>query len=306
MSTSPPPPPPPSLLPLFLYVAGGLVAATLLQVLVVLPFVGFEVSKVATLLTAPQAFPHARVAILLAQGVSAVCIFIAAPWLFLKLHARRKVSSLSPRRPVPPLALGLAALVTVVALPANAFFIEWNEGIRLPGVLEGLERWARTQEDTLAELTVYLTQFDNGGEFALALLVIAVVPAFGEELLFRGLLQNGLLRRLGNPHVAIWLAALIFSFFHFQFYGLLPRMLLGALFGYLYYWSGHLWTAIVAHFCNNAFTLAMLYFYQQGWIGLNPEDPQSTPLLYSLASAGLVGGLLYAFYRQFAPPILRT
>src|SRR5690554_5832087 len=108
-----------------------------------------------------------------------------------------------------------------------------------------------------------MTRFDNAGDFILALIVIGLIPAVGEELLFRGLVQNQIGAITKNIHVAIWLAAFLFSTFHFQFYGFVPRMFLGVLFGYLYYWSGNLFIAMLAHFINNGLTLILLYMYQQ-------------------------------------------
>ncbi|MGB3619551.1 MAG: CPBP family intramembrane glutamic endopeptidase [Catalinimonas sp.] len=281
-----------------LYVVFGLLAATVLQMLIVLPLVDWEVARVADITTAPETMPGGRWTLLVVQGVSAACIFLLAPWLYLKQHERRKVSSLSPRS-VPPEALLLAAAVTIVALPANAFFIEWNEAIRLPPAVEA---WARGQEDSRAVLTEYLTTFAGPGQLLLALVVIAVVPALGEELLFRGLLQPQLARRVG-PHVSIWLVALIFSAFHFQPYGLVPRTLLGALFGYLYYWSGNLWAPITAHFANNAFTLLMVYLYRSGVSDLDLESSDGTPLLYSALSLGLVVAGLFYFRKTVSPRV---
>jgi membrane protease YdiL (CAAX protease family) len=124
-------------------------------------------------------------------------------------------------------------------------------------------------------------------EFLAAIVILAIVPAIGEELLFRGILQNKIEMLSKNKHIAIWITAFIFSFIHFQFYGFVPRLLLGALFGYLYIWSGNLTIPILAHFINNGFTLLLLY------AGVNFE--MSVPMEITILSFILVISFLYIF-----------
>ena len=114
--------------------------------------------------------------------------------------------------------------------------------------------------------------------------MIGVLPAIGEEVLFRGVLQRKLTEHWVNPHLAIWVAAALFSAIHVQFYGFLPRLLLGALFGYLYYWSGSLLIAIFAHFVNNGVMVLMLYLYQRKLVDYNIEDNESVPWTAALVS----------------------
>jgi membrane protease YdiL (CAAX protease family) len=132
----------------------------------------------------------------------------------------------------------------------------------------------------------------------LAVVVIAVLPAIGEELVFRGIIQRELFRGTNNIHVAIWISAAIFSAIHIQFYGFVPRMLLGALFGYLYYWSGNLWMPIIAHFINNGFTVVAMYLYQQGSVKMDIENAEAAPWSSVLFSAVITTALLY-FFKKF-------
>ena len=90
---------------------------------------------------------------------------------------------------------------------------------------------------------------------------MAILPAIGEELLFRGVFQRLLTEWTRNIHWGIILAALLFSFFHFEFYGFLPRFLLGVFFGYLFVWTSSIWVPILAHFTNN-FIIVVYSFYQ--------------------------------------------
>ena len=94
--------------------------------------------------------------------------------------------------------------------------------------------------------------------------LIAFIPAMGEELFFRGALQ-GALRDWKGIKTAIWITAIVFSAIHLQFYGFVPRMLLGAFFGYLIFWSNSIWPAVLAHFVNNVMAVIFYYFKYNGY-----------------------------------------
>lgn len=195
----------------------------------------------------------------------------------------------------------LVILSTLAFMIVNSQVIEWNAEINLPDTIES---WARAQEDYLQELTEYLTTFPHAGYFAAAFLIIAVLPAVGEELFFRGLMQPIWAKILKNPHAAIWLTAALFSAIHFQFYGFFPRMLLGALFGYFYYWSGNLWMPILGHLINNGLSLSMYYSYQQGVTETNLAEPEAVS--FSMIAVFLVVGILvtyrlWRFYQNRQP-----
>ena len=180
----------------------------------------------------------------------------------------------------------------------NAPFIEWNQNLVLPESLAGIEKVLRELEDTLAKTSEFITEFSSLGQLLIGIIVIAIIPGIGEELVFRGLVQNHMFRISKNIHVAIWVSALLFSLFHMQFYGLIPRMLLGALFGYLYYFSGNIIYPMVAHFFNNGFTLLMLYFYNQGMVEYNIDETDVLPWPQVAISAVLTFGLIYIFQKK--------
>jgi membrane protease YdiL (CAAX protease family) len=126
---------------------------------------------------------------------------------------------------------------------------------------------------------------------------MGILTGMGEELLFRGAVQRKFMDWLGNHHVAIWVAAAIFSAVHMQFYGFIPRMLLAALFGYLYYWSGNLWIPIIAHASNNTITILAMYFTKNmKEAKALVESNDIMPLPYVLISFMLTVGILYYFY----------
>ncbi|GAB4018651.1 CPBP family intramembrane metalloprotease [Spirosoma sp. KCTC 42546] len=198
--------------------------------------------------------------------------------------------------------LGLVVLIVIAFMPFDGLVIEWNQHLHLPETLAPLEKWMRDQEQKLAGLTKSLTTFKTTGQLLVAIIVIAIIPAIGEETLFRGILQRNFSYWTGNPHVGIWLAAALFSAIHVQFLGFFPRMLLGALFGYLYLWSGNLWVSILAHFVNNGFTVLMVYLHQREMTSVDIESTESVPVLGSLVALVVTTGLLYYFKKVNSEP----
>lgn len=163
----------------------------------------------------------------------------------------------------------LVVLVWILALPAMNYIVEWNQNIELPLFLQGAEETLREMEDSAAETTSQLLSAQSWPVMLLMLLVVGLLPALGEEIFFRsGLLGT---MRLGgvNKHVAIWVSAIIFSAIHFQFFGFVPRMLLGAWFGYLMVWSGEVWTPIIAHALNNGSIVLLTFLANQHQVNNN-------------------------------------
>jgi membrane protease YdiL (CAAX protease family) len=151
-----------------------------------------------------------------------------------------------------------------------------------------LPEWARSMEAETANAISSLLLTDTSFEFLFNVLIIAVVPAIGEELIFRGIIQKQFEKHFNSAIVAIWLAAFIFSAFHFQFEGFLPRFVLGALLGYLYYWSGNLWVPIIAHFMNNFLQILAQYLFQNEMSDIDLESVEMSPIWQWLPSLVLV------------------
>ena len=168
------------------------------------------------------------------------------------------------------------------------------------GATTGLEQWMRDSEENAKVLTESLLKMDSFGLLLSNMIVIAILPAIGEELFFRGTIQQLIQRSSKNPHIAIWVTAFLFSALHMQFLGFIPRMLLGALFGYLFYWSGNLWLPIIGHFINNGFAVMATYMIQQNKIGNQIETVGALEGQTTLAvgSGLIVCGMLYTYYKQ--------
>jgi len=185
-----------------------------------------------------------------------------------------------------------------IALPFINWMVDMNEMMKLPPFLKGMEDWMKSSEEQASKLTEVFMKMPTPGAFAFNLLMIAVLPAIGEEFLFRGLLQRLLNEWTRNIHLAIFISAFFFSAMHMQFYGFLPRMMLGMLFGYLFYWSGSLWVPVWAHLINNGAVVIVAYLCQLGVINGDYENFGTTDNVFLiLGSALLVGGCLWIIHR---------
>lgn len=242
-------------------------------------------------------YPNMYDAVMALQTFSTPIPFIAASFFFWIVIEKQTLNSFSFQE-VKPIVFLLVALLIIIFMFFDALIIEWNQGIVFPESLKGIEKWMKKSEESAGELTKFLTDFKTPSQLIVAMIVVAVLAGVSEELLFRGVLQNITLRASGNPHVAIWFAAFVFSFIHFQFYGFFPRMLLGALFGYLYYWTKNIWVPIFAHFVNNGFTLLMAYLYSTKAVEVNIEDTKSVPLTMALGSLLLTALILRWFWMK--------
>lgn len=263
-----------------------------------LPFYDGGMVALAESIQPPLEDPALKIPLYIIQGCATFVGLIVAPWVYLKRRGGTLGEMLSPERIewIPSL---LTVFVVIIFMAVNSVFIEWNANFDFPEFASDFERWAKEREDTAAGMTKFLTNFGSTGELVVALVVIAVLPAIGEEIVFRGLIQNELHQATKNIHISIWFAAILFSTIHFQFFGFVPRLLLGALFGYLYYWSGSLLLAILAHFVNNGVSVVALYLYQQGAFSFDVESPESQPASIVILSAALTAALLYYFYKYY-------
>ena len=162
----------------------------------------------------------------------------------------------------------LAVVIMVCAVPGINLLADLNSRVELPKSLEFIEQILKSQEEAAAALTERFLQADTIGGLLINIGLMALLPALSEELSFRGTLQQIISKDQSGKaqstkvHLAIWITAFIFSAIHMQFYGFVPRMLLGAMFGYVFVWSGSLWVPITMHFVNNG--LAVLVYYLMG------------------------------------------
>lgn len=194
------------------------------------------------------------------QFFNSIGLFVIPPFLYVLYIKEKPLDFLNLKKSVHIRTIIFLALIYVISIPAMEWLITFNSKLDLPDSLIQLEQWMKAAEERAAEVTKAFLVMNGIGDLVINLIIIAIIPAIGEELLFRGILQRQINLWSKNGHLAVWLAAFIFSAIHLQFYGFLPRLILGALFGYFYLWSNNLWVPIIAHFINNASAVMISYY----------------------------------------------
>ena len=240
------------------------------------------------------------------QLIQTAALFLLPPFLMAFLWAKQPLEWLKLKSETRGYGLW-AIFLMLIALPAINLVGYFNQQMSLPAFLEPLEQWMKTSEESAARLTEQFLNVSTCGGLIINILLMALLPAVAEELTFRGGLQNlfevkdETLKKKGNRvHIAIWCTAILFSAIHMQFYGFLPRMLMGALFGYALVWTGSLWIPILMHFTNNAMAV-ILYFLaiRSGW-DMDKVDTIGTNDTLWLGVVSLVLTIIgiYAFRRS--------
>lgn len=161
----------------------------------------------------------------------------------------------------------LSMLLIVFLIPLNSYLAWLNADLDLPDWLNTIEQWMSRKELQTERITEVLIKAGTPGALIINIIIIAVLPAAGEEFLYRGVLQNIFKGWLKSGNLAVILTAFIFSASHLQFYGFLPRFILGLVFGYIYLWTLNIWLPVLAHLVNNAIPVILSYFY--GWDNIN-------------------------------------
>ncbi|WP_209331319.1 CPBP family intramembrane glutamic endopeptidase [Lunatimonas salinarum] len=274
-----------SLVLLFLVVFGALlvtqgIAVALIPVLFDMPF-----EEILSVAAGNSQHENARMSLLFIQALGGGGGFLLGGWIFLKfidkksLNLPKQFANLRPG--------GLILLISLIGgfISFNSLFVYLNGHMQFPDAMAELERMLRAKEDELMQLTLFITDFANVNELLMGIFVIGIMAGIGEEYLFRGILQAKMHGYTGNVHLGIWITAAIFSAIHLQFYGFLPRLMLGALFGYLYVFSGSLVYPILAHILNNTFTVLMVYAAKLGMVDFDMEEP--TELYWHYVLIGL-------------------
>ena len=204
---------------------------------------------------------------------------------------------------VPPAKYFLLAIALLfAALPIVGILTEWNEAIQLPDYFNSINQWMRDSEDSARRITTALLEQSNIWDFFVNMIMIAIIPAIGEELFFRGVIQQLFQRWFNNSHSAIIVTAIIFSAFHMQFFGFFPRLLLGAILGYLFYWTNSLWVPILTHFINNGMAVVVGFLEARNGIPSYIDDMSNNEIsIYTLIISLLfVSAIVFLFSKKKA------
>ncbi len=273
-----------------------LLFSTLLGILILVPFFGTDV---ISLLSAPD-YSNATVvnAMKIVQIMNMAGGLLLPAIIYLWLCTPEKEKSLSLYKLQYPLNIALSFLLIVVAQPRIGWANELNSYLSLPDGLSSIENWMKTAETQGEMVTEAFLSTTSTSGLLLNIFMIAILPAFAEEILFRGVLARLFNNWTKNVHLAVFLSSFIFAAIHLQFYGFLPRFLLGMALGYMFFWSGSLWLPIVAHFANNFLSVIIEFLFRTRYITTNAENFGTDNAVW-LTMASIIGvtGILIYIYR---------
>lgn len=167
--------------------------------------------------------------------------------------------------------LGIVAMFTII--PFLSLVTDWNDSISFPESMSAIEEQMRSLQARSEDV---IKLFIGQGSLFSSLMIVALLAAVSEELLFRSVIQKALIKLFKNAHVAIIVTALVFSAFHGDFFGFFPRFILGMMLGYMFWMSGSIFPSMLMHFVNNA-TIVMLYYLNtRGFSDIDVEHFGST------------------------------
>ena len=226
-------------------------------------------------------------------------VFILPTLFFTYLVSNSPTNYLSLNKVPKLLSILIGGLIIYTILPFNNFLDEINRNMNLPDFLSGMEEWIKEKEEQARHLTEIFLKSNSITGLLINIFVVALIPAIGEELIFRGLLLKLLKDLFKNIHIAVILSAVVFSAIHLQFYGFLPRLMLGIILGYLFVFTGNLWVPIFVHFLNNASSAIVFYLHDNGYIKISMEEfGSSQNVAYIIGSLLITLWLLTILYQK--------
>ena len=184
--------------------------------------------------------------------VQGLFVFIFPTILTWMMTSLRPWHMMSMDRSLSLKSLGWMLALYVIAYPAMAQIIYYNADISFPDSMKGLEQTLRDWENAGADATAAIMSTTTVGGLIVNVLIVGLFTGLAEEMFFRAGIQRMMMTSRISPTVAIWSAAAIFSFVHFQFFGFVPRLLLGAMFGYVYWRTRSIWAPALLHGINNS------------------------------------------------------
>lgn len=228
-----------------------------------------------------------------ASGLITLRIFNPKPFEFAGLTKRPTLLSI----------LGIVGIY-LLATPAMNQLIYYNQQMHLPESMAGIEQTMRDMEQQAADVTSSLLDNPSWGTIIAGVLIVGILTGICEEIFFRGSLQKILCNSF-NGHAAVWISAFIFSLLHFQFFGFVPRLLLGAWFGYLLLWSGSLLNGIIGHALNNSIVVVCMWLAARGYDIGNPDGfgvvREGFPVMAVLSATAVALALIFCRKWLFYP-----
>lgn len=261
-----------------------------------LTFVFVTLLTVAATIVLPGIDMQAPQTMRASQAAMQILVFLLPAWIYNRMTGMFRFYEREESAKYGAALLAIVSIVvTLLATPAVDWLTQWNDSLHLGDRWSTLEERLRNMSQMSTQLIEQMLGMSGWLNFILNIIVVALLPAICEEMLFRGAIQSTLLKWWKNPHTAIIVTAAIFSLAHGDIFGFLPRFALGILLGYLFFETGSMWSNMAAHFTNNALMVTLYFLNNEGVILLNPSEPLEVPAL-ATACCLLAASALFIIY----------
>lgn len=242
--------------------------------------VGYILSTVIATITlfAAKSNNMTELAVLrISQISSQILTFILPPILYACITKEKPMKYLGFNNIPLWSLLGITLIFSI--MPLNSVLAEWNSNVKLPESMAALDEIIKSLSKLMQETLEKMVNVSDISGLIINLIMIAGLAAFGEELLFRSVLQSFLVKKCKNAHIGILITSIIFSLIHFDIYGFLPRLVLGLILGYMFYYSKSIWVPMIMHFINNGTAVVIYYLNNIGVTNIDVETFGETKLL---------------------------
>jgi membrane protease YdiL (CAAX protease family) len=255
---------------LILILIAAMFMGTLIGVAVALAITGMDAIKQITQMQFNS--PQVHNALWIIQLCGTTLPLFLTPVFFSYVIVRDPDDYLKPHFEFTPLLLLIVLALAFFSNPLLEVLSNINQKMQLPHALQGVQKWMRDSEDENEKVSNAMMLMPTVTSLIGVVLFVGLLTAIVEEFMFRGCMQTVLFNWTKSNHAAIWITATLFSAFHLEFFGFLPRLMLGVFFGYFVAWSGSVWTSVWAHFVNNATAVIATYLFQHKMIAYNPDE----------------------------------
>lgn len=233
------------------------------------------------------------------QAFMSLGMFLIPALAYSQISKDRETEFFGFNKKVPVAVWGLVVVLMFAVSPFIDGVVYLNYNFPYPQFISGFVENLIAQQEMLSQQMDKLIEMTSLSTFFLNLLIIAIIPAIGEEWLFRGVIQKLFKEHFHSTHKSIWLTAFFFALLHQSVFYFIGLWVLGALLGYLKEWSGNIWLPVLAHFINNSLILVVLYFAPDLMGNLETITFDWLSFLPSLIGSAVLVFIIYKLLKRF-------
>lgn len=234
-------------------------------------------------------------AVKVVQLVSSMVMFIVPAFVFARIVNKQPVKHLGLKTKFNISQVGLVVAMVFAGFYLSGALAELTNLIPISAKAKAM---FEKMEKAYVDQVMVIANMKTFGEYLFSLMVIGLAPAIFEELIFRGAMQQLMVKWTRSAWVGIIITSIIFSAIHFSYYGFLSRLFLGIMLGFMFYYSKSIWLSILAHFLNNGFAVTMMFVLsKQGKLSKEIMD-ERFPIWYGVVALAVIIALFIAYKNE--------